>query len=158
MLDFLSWFSFLFFLFFNTDLEALGVREEELEKLHSLCILYRTAKDYRAKVLIREIGRPRPIPNVPEQKDETPEEAEATASDNRIPKKDSKKNVSGKGISWSSAPDRVRVIPRKDKPLTFAEKRSPAYQNRVIRHMNSLALEEQRRIAETNVLSRGKIS
>ena len=137
-----------------SDLSAIGVKEGDLVKLHAMCLTYVSHKDFRIKTAIQEIGKPVPIPNVTEESD-----SHENASDNRGQEdaSEARPGPSGprKGITWSLENVQVRTIPSR---TINTERRTGAYQNRVIRQMNSMALEERRRLVATHVLSRGIIS
>lgn len=132
----------------------MGIDESDLLKLHRLCLTYESAKDFRIKEAIREIGKPKPPPRVQEDVESTDSEI-ATGTNERYDKNASERpgtSVQKRGITWSLEDNRVRVIPPR---VEFTERRNGAYENKVIRMMNSMVLEERRRLVATHVLSRG---
>ena len=131
------------------DLKAWGIRESDLIKLHSMCSIYRTHKDVRIRGVIREIGKEKPAPEAPEEPNASGSKEDATSQETPGP------SVKKRGITWSLENNQVRTIPARQRG-PFVERRSEAYQNRVIRQMNSMALEERRRLVATHVLSRGE--
>ena len=137
----------------------MGIDESDLLKLHRLCLTYESAKDFRIKEAIREIGKPKPLPNVQEEVESTDSEI-ASGTNERYDKDASERpgtSVQKRGITWSLEDNRVQIIPPRAPRVQFTERRNGAYENKVIRMMNSMALEERRRLVATHVLSRGKV-